>query len=205
MPTSEISGVGGMEVELTPTPKLQQVKDDYLDEFNVLTEDWGAPVFLTSQAQPGKEQSKITYEDSQLKFGLYDMETYVYQFNQRPAEADVLLELKYQAGGAHENGIALVCRATPDQTAWYEFRVSSTAQYAIYRYDAALRDDYKNPYIELAKGVSDAIRPTRDNIMRAMCNGTALVLEVNGEQIVTVQDGNLTEGGLGRHWCDVLQ
>lgn len=196
MPTSEISGVGEVEVELTPTPKLKDVKDDYLDEFNVLTEDWSGPIFLTSQAQPGKEQSKISYEDSKLVFGLYDMETYVYQFNQRPAEADVLLELKYQAGGAHQNGIALVCRATTDQTAWYEFRVSSTAQYAIYRYDAALRDDYKNPYIELAKGVSDAISPTRDNIMRAMCNGTALVLEVNGEEIVTVQDGTLTDGGL---------
>ncbi len=196
MPTSEISGVGEVEVELTPTPKLKEVKDDYLDEFNVLTDDWSGPIFLTTQAQPGKGQSKITYENSQLKFGLYDMETYVYQFNQRPAEADVLLELKYQAGGAHENGIALICRANPEQTAWYEFRISSTAQYAIYRYDAALRDDYKNPYIELTKGVSDAIHPTRDNIMRAMCNGTALVLEVNSQEIVTVQDGTLTEGGL---------
>ena len=196
MPTSEISGVGAVEVELTPTPKLPQVKDDYLDEFNVLTEDWSAPVFLTSQAQPGKGQSKIAYEDGKLKFGLYDLETYVYQFNQRPAAADVLLELKYQAGGAHQNGIALVCRAAADQTAWYEFRVSSTAQYAIYRYDAALRDDYKNPYIELAKGVSDAIYPTRDNVMRAMCKGTTLMLEVNSKEIVTVQDGTLTEGGM---------
>jgi len=196
MPTSEISGVGEVEVELTPTPKLQEVKDDYLDEFNVLTEDWSGPIFLTSQAQPGKEQSKISYEDGKLVFGLYDMETYVYQFNQRPADADVLLEMKYQAGGAHENGIALICRAAADQSAWYEFRISSTAQYAIYRYDAALRDDYKNPYIELAKGVSDAISPTRENIMRAMCNGSALVLEVNGEEVVSVQDGNLTEGGL---------
>ena len=105
----------------------------------------------------------------------------------------------------HENGIALICRANPEQTAWYEFRVSSTAQYAIYRYDAALRDDYKNPYIELTKGVSDAISPTRDNIMRAMCKGTALVLEVK-------RPGNCYGSGWqpdrrrpGRHWCDVLQ
>ncbi|MCD4671287.1 MAG: hypothetical protein K8R77_01375 [Anaerolineaceae bacterium] len=196
MPTSEISGVGEMEVELTPTPKLKDVTDDYLDEFNILTEDWSGPITMTSQAQPGKEQTKISYEDSKLIFGLYDYETYVYQFNQRPADPDVLLELKYQAGGAHENGIALICRAKPDQSEWYEFRVSSTGQYAIYYYDAALRDDYKNPYKELAKGVSAAIRPTRENIMRVMCNGTALVLEVNGEEVKTVQDSTLTEGGL---------
>ncbi len=47
MPTSEISGVGEVEVELTPTPKLKEVKDDYLDEFNVLTDDWSGPIFLT--------------------------------------------------------------------------------------------------------------------------------------------------------------
>jgi hypothetical protein len=131
-----------------------------------------------------------------MVFGLYDYETYVYQFNQRPSSANVLLELKYQAGGAHENGIALICRAKPDQSEWYEFRISSTGQYAIYFYQAALRDEYKNPYIELAKGVSDAIRPTRDNVMRVMCKDTALVLEVNGEEIKTVQDSKLTEGGL---------
>lgn len=196
LPTSAISGVGQVEVQPTPTPKLKEVPDNYLDEFNVLTDDWTAPITLTTQAQPGKEKSRISYEDSKLVFGLYDFETYVYQFNQRPAVADVLMELKYQAGGAHENGIALVCRAKSDQSEWYEFRVSSTGQYAIYYYQAALRDDYKNPYKELAKGVSSAIRPTRENVMRVLCQGSSLVLEVNGEMVKTVQDSQLTEGGL---------
>lgn len=196
MPTSEISGVGEMEVELTPTPQLEAVKDDYLDEFNLLTEDWSEPVTLTTQALPGKEKSRISYEDGKMIFGLYDFETYVYQFNRRPADANVLLELKYQSGGANENGIALVCRAKTDMSAWYEFRVSSTGQYAIYYYDAALKDEYKNPYTDMAKGVSDALRPTRDNVIRAMCKDSSLVLEVNGEMVKTVQDSRLTEGGM---------
>jgi len=142
--------------------------------------------------------SNVSIKDGWLSFDILDEETYMYQLYQNPVEADVVLETKYQPGGNHTvNGIALVCRATEDFSKWYEFRVSSSNRYSIFLYDKSRKEkDDLNPYVELAGGVSDLISPAKENVFRAMCNGTTLVLEVNGEQVASVQDGELQEQGL---------
>lgn len=198
MPTSEVSGVGeGPTAEPTEVPK-REVVDELLDEFSTLDMDWSEPFMVTTKALPGKELSKASIQNGWLSFEILDEETYMYQLYQNPTPADVVLETKYQPGGNHTvNGIALVCRAAADMSKWYEFRVSSSNRYSIFLYDKSRKEKNDlNPYVELAGGVSSAISPAKENIFRAMCNGTTLVLEVNGEQIASVQDGELQEEGL---------
>ena len=159
---------------------------------------WSEPFAVTTQALPGKELSKVSIKDGWLSFDILDEETYMYQLYTNPTSPDVILETKYQPGGNHTvNGIALICRATEDFSKWYEFRVSSSNRYSIFLYDKS-RKEMKdlNPYVELAGGVSSAISPAKENVFRAMCNGTTLVLEMNGEQVVSVQDGELQDEGL---------
>jgi hypothetical protein len=196
MPTSKVSGVGqAPTLEPSATPYLAK-QNEFLDNFDIVSADWTEPMWLTTQAMPGKEHTKISYEDGWLKFEFFDKETYIYQFNQRPTDANVLVEARMQAGGQMQNGVALVCRAATDYSAWYEFRVSSSGDYAIYRYDKSLKDDDKNPYVLLKKGVSEAIKPMKENVMRVMCKDTTLSLEMNGKPVVTVQNSDLKEGGL---------
>ncbi len=198
MPTSEVSGVGqGPTEEPTKAPD-RKVVDEFMDEFTTMDPDWSGPFTVTTKALPGKALSKVSIEDGWLSFNIQDEETYMYEFYLNPAAADVVLETKYQPGGNHTvNGIALVCRAAEDFSSWYEFRVSSSNRYSIFLYDKSRKEnDDLNPYVELAGGVSSTISPAKTNVFRAMCNGTSLVLEMNGEQVASVQDGTLQEDGL---------
>ncbi|KPL71370.1 hypothetical protein ADN00_16830 [Ornatilinea apprima] len=197
LPTSEISGVGPSE----PTPVVviedkSTVKEAY-DPFDAATDDWSLPFFVTTKALPGREKSAVELKNGNMTFSLMDEETYLYEFYESMTPEDVLVETKYQAGGNHTvNGVALICRAASDLSAWYEFRLGSDTKYSIFRYDVSRRDEGKNPYILLAKGGSQAISPSKENIVRILCKGSDLVLEVNGQQVSSVQDGTLTGEGL---------
>ncbi|MEA4910455.1 MAG: hypothetical protein GYA17_21580 [Chloroflexi bacterium] len=181
----------------TPPPENAR-QDSYYDDFSVSSADWSDPVTVTTQAQPGRSHTTVSVLDGKLVFDLQDAETYTYDFYANPSADDVAVEAMFQSYGQIYNGIALVCRAKNDYTSWYEFRVSSTSQYAIYRYDASLREDEKNPYIQLkAGGLNiDVMRPTKENTIRGVCQGSSLTLYVNDTEIATATDGQITEGGL---------
>jgi len=198
LPTSAVSGVGASE----PTPAVvveeKKVVNEVYDPFDSAQAEWSRPYFVTTKALPGKEKSTVEMKNGLLTFTLSDEETYLYEFYQSLAPEDVLVEAKYQAGGNHiVNGVALICRAAPDLSAWYEFRLGSDSKYAIYRYDQKRKqDEGKNPYVLIDKGGSQFISPSKENIVRALCQGSDLVLEVNGEQIASVRDATISGSGL---------
>lgn len=168
----------------------------YTEEFDLMSADWAEPLVVTTQAQPGHMFSAVVWDDGWLEFNLQEPETYIYQFYQRPTNPDVVLETKIQAGLQPFNGMALVCRANTEYTKWYEFRIGSQNDYAIYVFDASRRDKGKNPYIELEKGVTTAIDPPRENVFKAICNGTTLSIWVNDIEVTSIQDNTITDGGL---------
>lgn len=184
--------------EATPTEAPRDEVEGFEDEFDVINTDWSDVFTVTTQALNGKMFSTVKLEDGKLTFALKDNETYQYKFYKNPFPADVIIDAKYQAGGYLFNGIALVCRANSDMTQWYEFRVSSESKYAIYLFDQSLRDSGKNPYISLKQGVVavETLAPTKENELRAVCDGTSLILEANQVQIANVQDTTLSEGGM---------
>ena len=200
MPTSEISGVGEVaNAEPTQLPDKKMVSE-YMDEFNaaMVGADWSEPYVVTTKALPGKGLSKVSIQGGWLAFNLDDEETYLYEFYQNPTEADTLLEVKFVPGGNHTvNGVSLVCRATDDFSKWYEFRLSDSNKYNIYYYDRSIKEDKgKNPYVSLVGGATDAVLTGRENIFRAMCKGSTLVMELNGTQLASVDAVDLTESGM---------
>jgi len=181
----------------TPVPENPTEKA-YYDDFSGSDPGWSELLTVTTQAQPGQMKSSARVVDGLLTFDFQEKETYLYKFFANPSGADVVIESKVQGAGQLENGMALVCRAKNDQTAWYEARISGLNQYDIYRFDAAQRDAEKNPYIKLQHGAlrGDIFKPTKQNVIRFTCQGSDLMLEVNDQTITTVQDGTLSEGGL---------
>lgn len=202
--TSGVSEIGKQELVTptaaptnTPIPENTTEKS-YYDDFSSSNPGWSDMEVVTTQAMPGQMKSAVKQADGLMVFDFRDTETYAYKFYKNPAEADVAIEAKAQAGGQLQNGIALVCRAKNDYSAWYEARVSSLSQYALYRFDRKLRDDGKNPYIQLHNGNLriDVFGPTKENVLRFTCQGGTLKLEINNQVVATVDDGNLSEGGL---------
>ena len=180
----------------TPVPNEPLEKSVY-DDFSALNDYWSDLFVVTTQAKPGMMKSTAKVVDGKLVFEFQDLETYLYKFITNRAPEDVVIETNAQAFGQAQNGIAVVCRANNEHTAWYEFRVNSLNQYFIYRYDAAQRDAGKNPYILLKNGglTIDVFGPSKPNTLRVTCKGAELTLEVNGKQIATASDGTLSGKG----------
>jgi hypothetical protein len=181
----------------TPVPE-EQTQSSIYDDFTEADPAWSDLYVVTTQAQPGSMLSKVSTSAGKMVFDIQDTETYVYKFYENPSKPDVVVEAMVQGVGQQMNGMALVCRAKNDYSAWYEFRVNGLSQYFLYRFDVGQRDSGKNPYILLQQGGlrKDYFAPVQDNVIRATCQGSDLTLEVNGHAITTVTDGILTDAGL---------
>jgi len=181
----------------TPTAELPESKEVYQIDFELLPENWSDDITMTTQALPGKMNSQIDLENGWLKFHIKDFETYLYKFYRDPMPRDVVIETKALNTGDVHNGTAIICRAAVDYTKWYEFRVSNSNDYALYYYDQKVKEeDGKNPYQELARGVSPAISPMKENTIIASCIDTTLRLDINGTQVFIKQTDILMDGGL---------
>lgn len=192
----------------TPVPDKSSEASLY-DDFSTTQEGWSDQQVITTQAKMGNLHSSASVVDGKLVFDLEDNETYMYKFYTHPAGEDVAVEVSVQSFEQITNGIALVCRATNEYDKWYEFRVSSTNNYAIYSYDASRRDEEKNPYVELKKGGLriDQFRPTKENVIRGVCQGSTLTLYINDNEIASATAGDSTGGelvGLGAISYDIL-
>ena len=186
-------------VTVVPTDKPRAAVKEFKDEFDLINTDWSAPVTVTTQALPQQVYSKVTLDGSQMIFNLADKETFMYRFYKNPTPQNVIHETSFVAGGNIQNGIALICRAKTDYSSFYEFRVTSNSLYAITHYDKSLKDDQdKNPYDELKSGgiPLGKIHPNKANVMRAICDGTTLTLEINGFKLASYQDSSLPDAGL---------
>lgn len=197
-PTAEVfATLPPMTPTSPPATVTPTAEPALMEEFNLITSDWSEAHIITTQAIKGRIYSKLEWKDGTLKFNLQDKETYMYSFFQKPTTPNVVMETNVIPTGNVYYGIALVCRAKPDLSEWYEFRVNGTLEYSVYYFNRARRDvDEKNPYIELDHGITDATRPLKKNFIRATCNGPNLILEINEVEVSNINDVTLTEGGL---------
>lgn len=112
---------------------------------------------------------------------VYDID---YGYSDIQIEADV-----ETVAGPNRNNISLVCRASRE--GWYEFSMNSGGLWFIWRYD-------KNGYDLLSQGASTAINLQKSkNQLAAVCRGSNLTLYVNGEEIGSAKDTQLTAGYFG--------
>ncbi|NPV75470.1 MAG: hypothetical protein HPY59_03750 [Anaerolineae bacterium] len=181
----------------TPVPEAG-IEKSFYDDFSTSQDAWSDMKMVTSQAKPGQMKTTVKYEDGKMIFEFRDLETYVYKFFNNRSRSDVVIEAQVLPTGHTSNGMALVCRANSDLTAWYEARLSSTSQYWLYRYDAKLREQDQNPYVLIKQGTMpiNVFYPAKPNVVRFTCQGNNLKLESNGQEVAATTDGALTEPGL---------
>lgn len=180
-------------VKATATPRAS-IKEDFSSGDN-----WLAELMVTTQAQAGNGKSSVQVKDGMLNFIIPDKESYLYTLFKKPQKADVSIEVTFTSSGLSQNGVALVCRAKEDYSAWYEARVSASGMYAFYAYDETLKDAGLNPYRKIVAGTVDkySIYATTPNTLRFTCKGDQLILDVNGGKFIKVQqDAGLSEEGL---------
>jgi|WetSurMetagenome_2_1015567.scaffolds.fasta_scaffold62179_2 hypothetical protein len=205
-PTSPFEATKAPEKAEPAAKKISEIYDDFTTDSGA----WGDTLTVTTQAQNGADSSKVSFDTGQLVFSFLALETYAYRFYRNPIGTDVVIEAKYQAFNQINNGIAVVCRAANDRSAWYEFRVSSTSMYNIFLYDRQRKEkDGLNPYLSLKSGGINVktLYPTKENVIQATCKGSTLSLGANGTEIVSITDSTLKKGdevGLGAMSTDIL-
>jgi hypothetical protein len=196
---AEIKNTATSAPAKSPTPQASPTASGSIsDTFDTTSTDWSKPLIVTSQSP--RPKSTFTVTKGRLLYAIKDKETYAYQFNKNELNADVSVQTTFENLGDLNNSVVLVCRAAPDNSAWYEVRVSSKGSYSFYRYDRALKEkNGKNPYTELVTaGVNfKYLFPDKANTIKFTCKGDTLTLDVNnGLKVFTVKDATLTKGGL---------
>ena len=167
------------------------------DTFEQALKSWNKFLVVTTQATLLKSTVKVI--DGQLVFGIIDKETYLYQFHKTPLPADVTVETIFTNQGVINNGVALVCRAAPDNSSWYEVRLSNQGSYKFFLYDRAKKAKTGSPYLELGSGAVNFnfLYPDRLNRIQFTCKGGKLSLDVNqGKKVFSIEDDTLTSGGM---------
>lgn len=175
----------------TPLPGFKETFDGLLDQ-------WTQPTAVTTQAINGKLTSSYKETGGFWVFTLRDKETYLYSFYNASIPEDMYVESSFQMDNTAASGVALVCRAQRDQSAWYEIRVSGIGGYTIFRYEKARRNQGNNPYIQLAEGdLSDRdFHRGEFNRIRFTCQGSNLSFDVNqGTKVVSLEDSAISNGG----------
>jgi hypothetical protein len=98
-------------------------------------------------------------------------------------------------GGPDDNDYGLICRYQEATHEFYYFEITADGKYQIGYYSAG------GTQVALSNAQfksSSTILPGRGlNHLRADCDGTSLVLFVNGTQVALVEDERLRDGGVG--------
>ncbi len=109
---------------------------------------------------------------------------------------DVKIEVDAtKTSGPDVNLFGVICRYTENVEAqtfdFYYLVVGSDGYAAIVLID----DGESNLLTETF--TTDIVKPTSPNRIRAVCNGSSLVLSVNGQQVLSAEDTTLTAGDVG--------
>lgn len=176
----------------------------YLEEFDGDTSSWYQWV---AAGDPSKQFAEVL--NGQLKVVLPPAETYVYVENEAAVLEDVYVEGSFETIAGGGNGLAVICRSSDD--GWYEFRIHTRGQYSgtyeVYRYDAYLKSQGKNPYVSLLPGgrvnSMEVLNGFQTNQIGMQCAGNELRFWINGVEQTrhkkAIIDKNLSSGftGLG--------
>lgn len=161
------------------------------ETFDQDTGNWSDPLVVTSQAQGHDPRVKITSGAGVMNFAISDKETYVYSFYTKGLDGAATIEADFQNKGAHNTGIALVCKANEEQTSWFEARVSGgDNQYKFFKYDKKLKEEQdKNPYVLLGKGRMqvDQYSPMKRTHIVFTCSDGELSIDVNKGKVKASQ------------------
>lgn len=170
--------------------------DIFRDDFSSTSSGWDRG------RQGGEDDPYRFFAD--YKFGLYRMysgppdSAATILIDEAGTPEDVIVEVNATVGGdtpGMEAAWGLVCRAR-DYDNYYSLVISPNGGSAIWK----LED---NEWTNLAYGsVSEAVRGTEENHLRADCLGNKLTLYVNDQKVVETEDSTFDSGQVGLYTED---
>jgi len=156
---------------------------------------WGVdkPLVITSKAPA---LMYITYNTGALDFTYKTTESYGYVvYNGGPYNNGVVFSAVATSLQSNTNAIVMACNMTDTQ--WFEARVSTSGEYAVYRYSTDLKAANGNPYIDYVDAMTPAIKtgihPT--NNITISCIGSEFILTVNGSKLFDQELPEMKPGG----------
>ena len=191
------------EPTLEPTQETSG-GDSYTEEFDGDTSQW-----YTWVAAGDASKNFTELKPGSVVFSLPSTETYAYFANEDYTYENVYVEANMTAKVYGDNGLAVVCRKSDD--GWYELRIHTTGQYAgsfeVYRYDQNLKNEKKNPYVNLMQGIPrvfsvDVLNGSKTNTIGLLCSGEYITPIINSVRQtlpkgVEITDNMLTSGEIG--------
>ncbi len=171
------------------------------ETFDEPDDAWSPLKIVTSQAAGHDPLVKTALENGRLRVSIQDKETYVYQFLKTPVQGSASISATYEYRTLQSSGVALVCDADPNFTAWYEIRLlGAESKVDFYQYDQKLKADGKNPYVLLGSAILAAREFSSAGVdtVRLSCSDRKLSLDLNqGARVITQTVSADLKGGLG--------
>ena len=145
-----------------------------------------------------------------LSFLLPQTETSVMLVNEVSSFPDVKVEATFENIRSNVATYAIMCRYSED--GWYELRIgvtgSEAGSYKLMKYDAYLKDQYKNPYVLLHKNMDRyftgdiKLGSNVKNKLGLLCEGDEIKVYINDKEQFPIKNGRITddqfeEGGVG--------
>jgi hypothetical protein len=164
----------------------------YATDFEGTGDDWEEGwIWFT---KPDNKDNFFTYvQNSFLVVGLDDLETTVYlvpDFVYLPRGVDVYVEASFDnVGATRNNNLSVGCRGTSE--GWYEFSISSSGLWWIYKFTPPLNYQVLNN-----GGLANYNKNVSLHTLGATCIGDELTFYVDGEQLRngTIRDSSFREG-----------
>ena len=188
---------------LTPTETAVDCPAYYDENFDSPTTCWNLETVyhITDIQNPDKLNWGL--EGGEFKIhATANEELYLYFLNENQEYSDVIVEAEVlnHAPGTTSSGIVIACRVS-DQ-GWVEVRQEPSGLFQIYQFDFSLRQQGKNPYVNLTAGGARSIRTGFDrvNTMTLACSVNELVYSLNGTEIwkgalqIPLKDGGVALG-----------
>jgi hypothetical protein len=143
--------------------------------------------FILGDGKP--EKASVSVSATGIRFALDDQNLTSYTLYKPITYADVVIRLRaVNVGTINTNEVSLICRRTGNT--WYEFSVTSGGLWNLYYYTGV------NTVI--GTGAVTALKSGQNiNEYEMTCLGNEISLKVNGQDVRTVKDDNLTDGQVG--------
>ncbi|MGD0708690.1 MAG: hypothetical protein ABSA51_09580, partial [Anaerolineaceae bacterium] len=139
------------------------------------------PLVITSKAPA---LMYISLNEGALDFTYKTTESYGYVvYNGGPYTNGVVFSTVATSLQSNTNAIVLACNMT--DSGWFEARISTSGEYAVYRYSAELKAAGVNPYSDYVDAMTSAINAgyQKTNNVTISCTGSEFVLTVNGTKL----------------------
>jgi hypothetical protein len=187
------SASGGAASVVTPIVGTSPVPTYYTEDFKQDNGNWEQHVL---NGDSDLSQAKLSYKDGGIYFHLTpkpDEFLSTYLINTAHEYADIQVETIIKNKNQNSNTVSLICRY--NDNGWYEFEISNSGTYNIYRVDITQVDETHQSfdYTPLISGNSSLVKTDlSENMYRAICKENVLSLFINNTPIATIQETEST-------------